>query len=95
MAFIGRRGKRRGRQGGGGAPVAAAIKARWILGGEAVSERRRGAAWVCHCAFKHAQWRGEGRARDTGVVAGGVRPWEGGRLEVGERADGWGSSVSG
>jgi hypothetical protein len=37
VPFIGRRGKRRGRQGSGGAPVAATIKARWSSGGEAVS----------------------------------------------------------
>jgi hypothetical protein len=31
----------------------------------------------------------EGRAKDTEAVAGGAQPWEGGQLEVGERADGW------
>jgi hypothetical protein len=55
----------------------------------------RVSTWVRHCAFKYAQLRGERRAKDVGAVAGGAGPWEGGRLEVGERADGWGPFVSG
>jgi hypothetical protein len=37
--------------------------------GRRFRERMRGGTWVCHCAFKHAQWREERRTQRQWQVA--------------------------
>jgi hypothetical protein len=67
---------------------------RWSLVVEAFREKRGKAVLGVRYALMVAQWKGRGRTRGAGVAVvcgshGGDR-----RLEVGERTDEWGPTVS-